>query len=49
MLQAFFVRQKIQAYLLYFKLSPDDKSLSTFDAISFELASMFLRCLFDFE
>lgn len=49
MLQAFFVRQKIQPYLPYFKLSPDDKLISTFDAISFELASMFLRCLFNIE
>lgn len=49
MLQAFFVRQKIQPYLPYSKLSPDDKSLSTFDAISFELPSMFLRCLFNLE
>lgn len=49
MFQAFFVRKKIQQYLPYFNLSPNDKPLSTFDAISCELASMFLRYLFDID
>ncbi len=49
MLRAFFVRQKIQPYRPYSKLSPREKPLFTFDAISFEFTSMFLRCLFDID